>query len=402
MSSEGEDYYQILGVPRNVESNSLKKAYHRLALKYHPDRNPNQTEKSATQFKRISEAYTVLSDATRRRTYDQFGSTGLQNAGFSAMSVSPLEIFENLFSGDLATFGGSMPGVVFMGGSVQVTQSRGGTARPLSTVVSCTLEEIAMGSNKEIKIKKRVHHQGRLVETTVPLYITVPKGVQNRQLTTLEGKGHASLEGRAGDVDITWKTEKHSTFRREGSDLHLRKTILLSEALLGWTSVLRHPSGKRFRLQCCKVITPGTLHVLRGMGLPRNTSPDESGDLYIRYRMLFPETIDESRAQLLGRLLPRRKPLPEKAKAYPLQLLEECIVVDSDDSDGSEDDEVDSQMPFALPDISGLLGSLGGLGGVLGGGVGGGAGGGPSAGLGGLSSLMGGGAPGNAGGCAQQ
>ena len=146
------DYYDILGVPKNAEADAIKKAYRKVALKYHPDRNPDNKE-AEEKFKEAAEAYEVLSDGDKRARYDRYGHAGVSgNGGFSGGTMNMEDIFEHF--GDIFGDAGS-PFESFFGGGRSRSAQRGKRGSNLRIKVGLTLEEIATGISKKIKVKKQ-------------------------------------------------------------------------------------------------------------------------------------------------------------------------------------------------------------------------------------------------------
>src|SRR5690606_32680212 len=146
------DYYEILGVEKTSDGTVIKKAYRKIAMQFHPDKNPGNTE-AEEKFKEAAEAYEVLSDDDKRARYDRFGHAGVNgHSGFGGGARSMEDIFEQF--GDI--FGGGSPFGSFFGGQAGGTRSRGTKGRNLRIKVGLTLEEIASGVTKTIKVKKQI------------------------------------------------------------------------------------------------------------------------------------------------------------------------------------------------------------------------------------------------------
>jgi curved DNA-binding protein len=297
-----KDYYKILGVKKSASDEEIKKAYRKLAMKYHPDHTRGD-KASEEQFKKISEAYAVLSDKEKRRQYDTFGSDGFQQR------FSQEDIFRGFDFGDILKefgFGGGAPfksggrGMRFsFGGSSpfngyqrqQQTQPKGSD---LVYELPLTLEEVAEGSSKTVSFQ----HQGRTEKITVK----IPKGMVSGKKLRIAGKGESSpYGGPSGDLYIQTKVIKHPIYKVEGHDLYVDKEIKLSEAILGSSITVPSLGGKELNLK----IPQGTKHKtkmrLSGHGLPQMHNKGK-GDLYVRIHVNIPKKLSKEQKKLIEQL----------------------------------------------------------------------------------------------------
>lgn len=295
------DYYKILGVSRNASDEEIKKAYRKLALKYHPDRTKG--DKAAEEkFKQISEAYAVLSDKEKRKQYDAFGSEGFRQR------FSQEDIFRGFDLGDILRefglgggfFSGREGGTRFSFGSgspfgfqnrQQQAQMKGSD---LVYELPLTVREVASGITKAITLQ----HQGQPERVTVK----IPKGMVTGKKIRLAGKGHPSpYGGPAGDLYIQSKVIDDPVFAVEGYDLYLNREIRISDALLGTRISVPTLANKEMSLK----IPPGTRHGtkmrLPAFGLPRMKS-DKIGDLYVRVHIHIPKKLSSEQKSLVERL----------------------------------------------------------------------------------------------------
>jgi len=329
----GRDFYAILGVPRNATADDLKKAYKKLAIKYHPDRNPNNVEEATAKFKEINEAYDVLSDERKRQIYDQLGEEGLQGGGVppegapggntfffrggpggggSFSFADANDVFEKFFGkgfnvhnfgmqGDdmsddeggfsniFSMFGGGMPG------------GAGRRARPRQTVTEvdlpCTLEELYTGCTKRRKITRKLFNPDNTTqrEESQTLTIEVRPGWKSGTKITFSQAGdqdHPSLP--PSDIIFIVKEKPHDHFTREGNNLVLDVTLPLSAALCGAKMTMPHLSGKEISITTeGEVIYPGKEKRISGMGMPISKSPGSYGDLIVRFNVTFPTSLSE-------------------------------------------------------------------------------------------------------------
>ena len=295
------DYYKILGVNKNTSKDDIKKAYRKLAMKYHPDHTKG--DKSAEEkFKKISEAYAVLSDAEKRKQYDTFGSAGFQQRysqedifrGFDFDSI-----LNDLFGGS-GRFGGGGSGTRFSfgGGSpfggFQQHRQAPPKGSDLVYELPLTLQEAAKGTKKTVSFQ----HQGRSEKITVK----IPKGMISGKKLRIAGKGEPSpYGGPSGDLFIKAKVLDDPVYDVKGHDLYINKDIKLSEAILGSNISVPTLDGKTLNLK----IPPGSRHKtkmrLPGHGLP-HMSGKEQGDLYVRLHVHIPKKLSKKQKDLIVQL----------------------------------------------------------------------------------------------------
>ncbi len=296
----GVDYYKILGVERKASEGEIKKAYRRLAMKYHPDHTKG--DKSAEEkFKQISEAYAVLSDKEKRRTYDQFGAEGFRQ------QYSQEDIFRNFDFGSIFRefgFGGGGPtgrpgGVRFsFGGDAPFGFGGGPSANRKGTdleyQLGLTLKEVAQGATKTLDFE----HDGRSERLTVK----IPPGMINGKKIRLSGKGAPSpYGGPPGDLFIRSRVFADAIFTVEDHDLSIHRDIKLSEAILGTTVAIPTIEGKELSVK----IPPGTRHGtkmrLGGHGLPRMKQSGK-GDLFLIIQIIVPKNLTPEQLSLVEKM----------------------------------------------------------------------------------------------------
>ncbi|PID73242.1 MAG: integrase [Desulfobacterales bacterium] len=296
------DYYQLLEVPRSASAEDIKKSYRKLAMKYHPDHSGGD-KGSEEKFKRISEAYAVLSDAEKRRQYDTYGSTDFHQR-YTQEDIFKNFDFSSIFE-DLG-FGGS--GFSFFGNPRQSKgrfsfgdhtgcsrrQAPPQRGKDLYIDISLTLREIATGTSRTVTLK----HTGRPERISVK----IPKGMIHGKKLRLAGKGNpGSFQGPPGDLYIRSSVLPDSRFRAEDFDLHVDGEIRLSESILGTTIGVPTIDGGELNLH----IPPGTRHKTRmrlpGYGLP-HMNDDGSGDLYVVILVRVPDQLTDSQRSLVEKL----------------------------------------------------------------------------------------------------
>lgn len=297
----GTDYYAVLGVSKDASEEEIKKAYRRMAMKYHPDHAKGDA-KAEDQFKKISEAYAVLSDKEKRRQYDRFGSEGFRQ------QYSQEDIFRNFDFGDVFRefgFGGGFAtgqqgGVRFSFGRGESPFDFGGGGRrpvkgsDLEYELALTLPEVATGTRKTLDFQ----HEGR----TERLTVKIPKGMISGKKLRLAGKGAPSpMGGTPGDLYIRSRVLPDSRFATDGYDLIVYRDVKLSEAVLGTTLPIPTLDGKSMHVK----IPPGTRHGTRmriaGHGLPYMGKSGQ-GDLFVVVQLAIPKELSAEQRQLVEKL----------------------------------------------------------------------------------------------------
>ena len=353
--AEEKDYYKILGVERTASADEIKRAYKKVAIKYHPDRNPGDKE-AEEKFKQAAEAYDVLRDPEKRKRYDQFGAEGVNGAGgfgggFNADSMDINDIFRHFSD----IFGGGFSGGFggFGGGSAEPRQFKGSDMR---MKVKLTLDEITNGVVKKFKVRKSVtcpecggsgcekghtaetcdqcHGQGYvlrtqrsmfgMMQTQVPcpkchgegtiiknpcakchgegivqgeeiVEIKIPAGVAEGMVVNVPGKGNAAKHnGVAGDIQVIIEEIPHPDLIRDEQDLIYNLLLSLPQAILGDTVEIPTVGGKA-RIKIAPGTQPGTALRLRGKGIPAVPGYGYGcGDLVVNISVYIPEHLTDT------------------------------------------------------------------------------------------------------------
>ena len=368
------DYYEILEVSKTANEQEIKKAYREKALKYHPDRNPDNAE-AEDKFKEAAEAYEVLSNPNKRAQYDRFGHAGISGAGndFQNMNMEDLfshfgSIFEEFGFGNhfRGNFGGRRGGrTVQKGSNIRIK-------------VKLSLEEIAKGVEKNIKVQKQVpcdacnstgakspdsvkvcptcrgngfvlhvqqsvfgtmqmrsecptcRGEGKVVTEKCPkcygngtvkgeevINIKIPPGVTNNMQLTMRGKGNAAPNhGINGDLFVLVEEEKHSIFERDGNNLYMEYYVSFSQAALGDTVEIPTLDGK-VRVKVASGTQPGTLLRLNGKGLP-DLQRYGKGDLIVNVNVWVPKHLTKEEKHAVEQLSTSEnfKPQPPKQASF--------------------------------------------------------------------------------------
>lgn len=362
--AEKRDYYEVLGVSKSATLEEIKKAYRQLALKYHPDRNPDDKD-AEEKFKEAAEAYSVLSDENKRARYDRYGFAGMNggstsgggfSGGFGDFDLNDIlnSVFGRGFDFGGFNFGG------FGGGSSRggVTRQRGSNIR---VKVKLNLQEIAKGVKKKIKVNKYVtcdhchgsgsengatetcptcHGRGQVVQTVNSFFgamqtasvcptcggtgqiiknkckhcqgegimkgeeiidIEIPAGVGNDMQLTVRGKGNAGPHnGINGDLIVVIEEEESKDFERDGSNLIYNLFLTIPEAILGTQAEVPTIDGK-VRVKIAPGTQSGKVLRLRGKGLP-NINSYGSGDMLVNVNVWIPKKVTKEEEKMLEEL----------------------------------------------------------------------------------------------------
>jgi len=298
-----KDYYQILGVNRDATLDEIKKAYRRLALKYHPDRNPGDKE-AEEKFKEINEAYAVLSDPEKRRQYDMLGAQAFsqqytQEDIFRGFDIGDLLKDLGFGTSDIFSFIFGTPSVrrvrfrrIGEGfGDVDFFTEASRKGQDIETEVYVTLEEVLNGTERTLQLRMPDGTQKEIL-------VKIPPGIKDGQKLRLAGKGGPGIP--PGDLYVKVKILPHPLFRQEGDDLYLEKEINFSEACLGTTIEVQTLDGPK-RVKVPPGTSSGTKLRLKGLGLPK-LKESGRGDLYVVIKIRVPKTLSPEQRQLVEAL----------------------------------------------------------------------------------------------------
>lgn len=307
---EYKDYYKILGVERNANESEIKRAYRKLAMKYHPDRNQGD-KKAEDTFKEINEAYEVLSDKEKRSRYDQLGEsyTQWQQHGGSGnfnwdewMSQSArqgrarqggaqqvnVEDLEDMFGGDFSDFFSSIFGG--MGGSTRTTTRRE-PRRPQAyeQPVSISFDEAFRGTERMLQLDNR------------RLEVKIPAGAKTGTKVRVAGAGPVSPNGQPSDIYLVIDVTPDPRFERKGDDLYGEVPVDLYIAVLGGKVSVNTPGGNGV-LTIPAGTQPGQTFRLAGRGMPILRQTGKSGDLYVRAKVQIPRRLSAEQQALFEKL----------------------------------------------------------------------------------------------------
>ncbi|MBQ0005921.1 MAG: molecular chaperone DnaJ [Alistipes sp.] len=372
--AEKRDYYEVLGVNKNSSADEIKKAYRKLALQYHPDRNPGDKQ-AEEKFKEAAEAYDVLSNPDKKARYDQFGMAGMNGAGQGGFGgfgggFSMEDIFSRF--GDIFGGGGSPFDAFFGGGAGGGRRtSRGSNLR---IRVKLTLEEVVKGTTKTIKLNKDVvcpechgkgakseadiqtcdqcHGSGRvtkvvnslfgrmqtvdtcpkcggsgkviktpcphchgsgLVKSAEEITFKIPAGMTEGMELTVSGKGNAARNGGVpGDLLVSVSEEAHPELQRDGNDLIYTLFISITDAVLGTTAEVPSVDG-HLRIKIEPGTQSGKVLRLRGKGIPE-VQGYGCGDLMVYVQVWVPKKVDKAEKEILEKLRTSKNFTPSPTK----------------------------------------------------------------------------------------
>jgi DnaJ-class molecular chaperone len=304
-----ENLYNILGINEKATKDEIKKAYRGLQMKWHPDKNPGNSE-AINMTQRLNSAYETLGDQQKREEYDcirnnQNPFTRMNSHSGGGMDIPINDIF-NMFFGDSANgmpFG-MPPGAkvhVFHGGPIGFQQA---ISKPIPIMLSIIINitQVLTGASIPVEIERWIIENGIKVYEKETIYVTIPQGIDDNEMLILRDKGHVLNDNIKGDVKINVKINNDSAFKRLGLDLILEKKITLKEALCGFTFEINYINGKSYTLNNNKdnIIPPEYKKIYSGMGLSRG---EHKGNMVIHFHVDFPEKLTEEQIVKLAEVL---------------------------------------------------------------------------------------------------
>ncbi|MBQ4649734.1 MAG: molecular chaperone DnaJ [Firmicutes bacterium] len=348
--AEKRDYYEVLGLQKGASDDEIKKAFRKMAMKYHPDKNPNNKE-AEEKFKEVNEAYSVLSDPDKKSKYDRFGHAGVDpSAGFGgAGGFGGFGGFEDIFDMFGGAFGGGFGG---FGGGGQRRANQPRKGRDLQKAITITFEEAAFGTKKTIELSKYVTcstcngegtkpgtskktcpkcngsgqvasmqrtpfgqfqsvttcdqcgGSGKIIEEPCPdcrgegkvrknvtISVDIPAGVDNESVIPIRGQGEPGINGGpAGDLYIVLNVKPHKMFKRSGADLYLEIPISFDQSALGAEIVVPTLEGK-VSYKVPAGTQPGTTFRLKDKGI-KHLKREAKGDLYVKVNLEVPTKLN--------------------------------------------------------------------------------------------------------------
>ena len=318
-----DDYYKVLGVCEGASQDDIKKSYRKLSLEYHPDRPSGNAEK----FKKISEAYEVIGDNSKRQEYDMKRKNPFVGGipGFVGGGAPPEDLLNMFFGGGM--FGGGSPfgaGGPF-GGNVQFEMPGGNSGQrvhifrngvpiniprkpePMTSKLEITLNQAYNGAKIPLEINRTVINNNERTNEKEVLYVDIPVGTDDNEMFVIKEKG-TQINGMKGDIKVSIKVKNDTNFTRRGLDLIYEKQITLKESLIGFTFNIEHLSGKNYTINnnTGNIVTNEHLNVVKNMGMRRERAHPASpmtGDLIIKFKIIYPESLTEEQKAELAKIL---------------------------------------------------------------------------------------------------
>ena len=351
------DYYDVLGVSKSADNKEIKKAYRKIAIKFHPDKNPGDKQ-AEEKFKEAAEAYEVLSNQEKRQRYDQFGHAGMKGGpgGFGGgMNMEDIfSQFGDIFGGGFGGFGGSRGGRRVMKGTnlrirlslnlkeilegvdkkIKVTRLVQAKGLKFETCGSCngsgqvlrvtntilgqmqtsTTCQVCNGSGKVIKERPSGSDANGMVKEQETVKITIPPGVEDDMQLKVSGKGNAApFDGINGDLLVLISVEEHESLIRDGQNLHFDHYISFADAALGTTSQIPTINGK-VKIKIEKGIQSGKILRLKSQGLPSVNSYGK-GDLLVHINLWTPQNISSEEKKFFEKAQNSKNFQPQPSKS---------------------------------------------------------------------------------------
>lgn len=357
-----EDYYKVLGVDKSADETTIKKAYRKLAMKWHPDKNIDNKQEAEVKFKEIAEAYEVLTNPDKRNKYDQYGHEGLKEMGNGGPSEDILrDMMKNFFGmGGSAQEEDSVPDIetheelsledLYVGKTIKKSISHFSICKTCDNTgcadgkehkckkcdgKGVSLRIIQMGPmiqqiqeqckdcrttgiEKGVEICKKCNGK-RAVKETTEITVKIPRGAHGNSAVKVEGMGNEipanERKGRdRSDVIVHIKEKPHAILKRmfvirgrkdnaDPADLLMDVEITLAESLCGFQKKIKHLDGKEFSLDIQNIVKNDDIIVIKGKGMPVTNKMSEYGDMFIKFVVKYPDEISKQTKQRLWQLM---------------------------------------------------------------------------------------------------
>ena len=393
-NADNSEFYETLGVEKNATDTDIKKAYRKLAQKFHPDKPTGNEEK----FKKISEAYEVLSDSDNRKKYDQFGKDAVTGNGGAESGADPFEMFSSMFGGGMGRQRSSAPqkrkmkstmhqmGVslddFYKGRTIKIAVTRKRIQVPdgmtkESAVQKCQgcdgqgvrvqIRQVGPGMIQQVQGQCEVCRGGghiqkpgvTIKQVKKTLEIHVEKGMKNGEQIVFEEEGDENPGIIPGDIVIVLMQKDHDKFKRSGNNLVIKHRVSLVDALCGVNVLVKHMDDRHIHItnEDNQTIIPNSIHVIKGEGMPKRENPNLKGDLYVQFEVKFPKNVsNESKDKLKTIFGSSKFVIPDgECDEYvcePTRLSEIKESTTNNRSAVDSDDE-DEQVPGGMPGMDG-------------------------------------------------
>lgn len=299
-------YYDTLNIARNSTDSEIKKSYRSLALKWHPDKNQDNTDEANSHFEAVAEAYDVLSDQGKKAVYDQFGYEGLRDGvpdqngettGYIYEGNSQ-QIFEKFFGSNnpFASFGNDSAPF-----SSKLTKPGPKKGKPQVHPLVCTLKELYMGSTRTFAItRKRFTGEGELVDDEKVFSVAIKKGWKRGTKIVFAEQGDEAPNTIASDVVLVIEeSSENESYVRDGDNLIYTYTLNLTEALTDVSLMIPTLDDRRISIACPEVVSPFYAKTVVGEGMPLSKADGDKvkGDMIIRFHILFPKYLNQKKRE---------------------------------------------------------------------------------------------------------
>jgi DnaJ family protein B protein 4 len=287
-----DDLYKILGVDHNASQEQIKKAYRKLSMMYHPDRNKNNPE-ATSKFQKIGSAYEILGDEGQRKLYDM---KNLRSNMFDSKSMDDRHDIFNFLNGEV--------GMRRTQNMKPMYFRRSASHKPVSMMktIELDMEKAYTGCTLPVEVTRMIAEGNIQREETETIYVQIPEGIDDNEIIMVEGKGNIIDETNKGDLKIFIRVKNNTEFIRNGLDLTFHKTISLKEALCGFSFDLKYIDGRLFKINNGNgnVISANYKKMIPSMGMKRD---DHTGNLIINFSVTFPEKLTEEQVRIIGDVL---------------------------------------------------------------------------------------------------
>ena len=312
-----KNHYTTLEVPETASGDEIKKAFRRLSLKYHPDKNLGKPE-TVELFQKISEAYEILGDPAKKQEYDMGGKTPFINGPGGFNNVD--ELFSNIFFSQMQhpmshmnhgnPFAAMFPPGMFPPGAQNIRIFHNGMPvnmgmekpAPIIKTVTINMSQVLNGDKIPVEVERWIVENGIKVSEMVTLYVDIFKGIDQNEVIILKDDGNVLNQHCKGDIKVFVKIENTYSFVRNGLDLILEHTITLKEALCGFTYELKHLNGRIYNINnnAGNVVTPEFKKIIPEMGLMRD---QHIGNLILHFHIEFPKSLTSEQMAKLEAIL---------------------------------------------------------------------------------------------------